>query len=86
MYQNEVCVICHERLIYTDTCVLNCNHRFHLSCFLKWKKRNCPLCRENYQMLFDPDYNNLEKWMVFLFIFFIFFNVIAIIIYNNCRK
>jgi hypothetical protein len=82
---NERCIICYEDLIYSDTCILKCNHRFHLSCFLNWKKHNCPLCRENYQMLFHSEYN-IRNLLYLSFLLILLGFLIAIAIFSDCIK
>jgi len=41
---NMDCSICLDQIGETNCCTTSCNHRFHLSCFQKWKG-GCPLCR-----------------------------------------
>jgi ankyrin repeat protein len=46
---NDHCTIClHPIKInnYLGISKLPCGHLFHLSCFMKWEKLSCPLCRD----------------------------------------
>ncbi len=46
--KGEMCVICLEGYGAVEALyVLDCTHRFHKACILKWKKENddCPVCR-----------------------------------------
>lgn len=43
------CSICFDNYEEDEVCVLNCQHRFHSKCILRWRilehQENCPLCR-----------------------------------------
>ena len=48
--QNDICAICHEQMISSDSTKLSeCDHAFHLNCIKRWfHKKNsisCPCCR-----------------------------------------
>lgn len=46
----EKCSICFYKMTQEDSHVLECEHRFHTNCILKWfrsKQDTCPLCREH---------------------------------------
>lgn len=51
---NEVCPICLENLYDKKHISLNCSHKFHYNCYCNWcltcllknKKINCPICRK----------------------------------------
>lgn len=55
--EKEDCVICMDDLSTECSCHLNCNHKFHTRCFLKWTEYNdihttqvtCPFCRKQIQ-------------------------------------
>jgi hypothetical protein len=48
---DEICSICHETMINTDSGILKgCLHQFHVHCMQKlinFNKKNCPLCRQD---------------------------------------
>lgn len=54
------CAICYETLEGGEqTYLLECEHKFHVSCIMKWfrnKKSNCPLCNDT------QEYNNLCRY------------------------
>jgi len=44
---NEQCCCCQETLLNdANICILTCKHKFHLTCILKVRNNQCPLCRE----------------------------------------
>ena len=62
MDQNEeqdICSICFEDFINNDDYTLECNHKFHTNCILKWFRNDnstCPLCKDSHT------YNNLSYY------------------------
>ena len=60
----DKCSVCYNFLKEKDICVLNCHHKFHLSCILKLYKtgkdfcNKCPLCRYEYTK--NNNINNLS--------------------------
>ena len=49
---NEICSICHEKIIKNNMLITDCCHSFCINCFLSWKEKNkkCPQCRQNLEM------------------------------------
>ena len=48
--EKELCSICFSQLTGEDSHTLECEHKFHTHCILKWfrsKQDTCPLCREH---------------------------------------
>ena len=43
--KEECCAICLSHVGESDTCKTDCGHVFHLSCMMKVRNTNCPLCR-----------------------------------------
>ena len=46
---NELCSICYHTMKHDESHTLECEHKFHTGCILKWfrsKQDTCPLCRE----------------------------------------
>lgn len=44
---NDQCCCCQETLLNeANICILTCKHKFHLTCILKVRNNQCPLCRE----------------------------------------
>jgi E3 ubiquitin-protein ligase RNF139 len=43
---NDICAICHNRLVYGNTCITPCTHLFHRKCLQKafYATQNCALC------------------------------------------
>lgn len=85
------CYICYEKIsVDCNLLVLECCHKFHFTCFMKWEKLNCPLCRRNYSYLFPVRYiyedivinNNhnqeLLPWKLFFAIIFLLFLTLII--------
>lgn len=60
------CSICYELMKEKDICVLECNHKFHLSCiFTLYKTHNefcnkCPLCRKEYTSFQYQEYMEVD--------------------------
>ena len=48
---NDNCIICYDDFNDKECIILDCKHKFHLSCIDKWflnyDKNFCPLCKEN---------------------------------------
>lgn len=42
---NNECSICFEPVGDTNVAITECGHKFHLSCYKKWSKKSCPMCR-----------------------------------------
>ena len=49
-YNGEECSICFQKFD-NDNYQMPCNHNFHQKCILDWfdKKKNCPLCRQQFE-------------------------------------
>lgn len=55
------CSICYEPMGETNIAITECNHKFHLTCFKKWSKETCPMCRSCPKELLLPEiYNYLS--------------------------
>jgi hypothetical protein len=48
------CAICLSSVNNLNMCITECNHKFHISCLLKVKNNECPLCRAK---LYEEDQN-----------------------------
>ena len=93
---NDNCVICLENFTrISKTTTLECNHKYHSSCILKWKKKNniCPICRETIPIQIKPNIlNNIclgidwRSFAVCCTILVLFFGILFIftstIVYN----
>lgn len=47
--ESNLCCICFREMAYDDSHTLECDHRFHTECVIKWfrsKQDTCPLCRK----------------------------------------
>ena len=54
---NDICSICYEPLNDSQSYALECNHKYHTNCIVKWfrnDKSSCPLCNQTLQ------YDNLS--------------------------
>jgi hypothetical protein len=51
--KEDKCLICCEVFTNQDQILLSCSHVYHLKCLQSWEKftfkRNCPLCRQEYE-------------------------------------
>jgi hypothetical protein len=48
--EKDICSICFTEMTIEDSHTLECEHKFHTACILKWfrsKQDTCPLCREH---------------------------------------
>lgn len=50
------CVVCLEIIDINDSFQLSCGHIFHKTCFVQWKQKTCPVCRQ-------IDKNNIEYFV-----------------------
>ena len=52
-FKNELYIICLDKLKNDNykNAVLECGHKFHSDCILKWieNKNNCPICRVKFR-------------------------------------
>lgn len=55
--ENDICSICYEPFNDSQSYTLECNHKYHTNCIVKWfrnDKSSCPLCNQTLQ------YDNLS--------------------------
>ena len=46
---DDICLICHENYENKKEYTLECNHKYHTDCIMKWFRmgnKNCPLCND----------------------------------------
>ena len=46
---DDTCPICFEEINQDNSHILECNHKFHTNCIVKWFRnshKNCPLCND----------------------------------------
>lgn len=56
---NDICSICFESFDINTSYTLECNHKFHTNCIMKWfrnKNSTCPLCKNTIE------YQNLSYY------------------------
>lgn len=57
--EQDICSICFEDFSDNNCYTLECKHKFHTSCILKWFRNDnstCPLCKDSHT------YDNLSYW------------------------
>lgn len=50
MNNDDICSICYDSLEDNNTTEIECGHKYHINCIIKWFRtgnQKCPLCNDN---------------------------------------
>jgi len=84
-----ICCIClDDKNLNTFKCN-RCVYKFHVDCFIKWNKDNCPCCRiiiTNYKLKLKKIYNSLyeNKYSLLYLVYIISSSSYLIYNYSHC--